>query len=151
MAPINPSSQHKAVITGNVVNLSTGNAVTKGTVELDGNRALSAWQQRLVRSVRPRRRRPQGDSYRPGLRASSVVVDVAMDATAVAPLVLLPPLVALSGVITSNYGGTVAGAFVSLSPRLSTERCGAAANPSAPPTALVAGPGRAGPGVPGRR
>ncbi len=142
MVPINPSSQRKAVITGNVVNLSTGSAVTKGTVELDGDPAFSV---------------PLGNngSYvisgldagvhkvtvtAPGYEASSAAVDVAMDATAVAPLVLLPPLVALSGVITSNYGGTVAGAFISLSPRLSTERCGVPANPSAAPTALLAGP-----------
>jgi Fibronectin type III domain/Carboxypeptidase regulatory-like domain len=148
MAPISPSSQLKAVITGNVVNLSTGSPVTKGAVELDGNPALTV---------------PLGNngSYvmsglgagahkvtvtATGFEASSVVVDVAMDATAVAPLVLLPPLVALSGVITSNYGGTVAGAFISLSPRLGTERCGAAANPSASPTALVAGPSGQGQG-----
>jgi large repetitive protein len=142
MPAINPLSEQKAVITGNVVNLSTGSAVTTGRAEVDGNPALSV---------------PLGNngSYIvPGLRAGvhtvtvtapgyepvSVVVDVAMDASAVAPLVLLPPLVALSGVVTSNYGGTVAGAFVSVSPRLSTERCGEAANPSAAPTALVAGP-----------
>ncbi len=41
MAPISPSSQLKAVITGNVVNLSTGSPVTKGAVELDGNPALT--------------------------------------------------------------------------------------------------------------
>ncbi|HTT92320.1 MAG TPA: carboxypeptidase regulatory-like domain-containing protein [Acidimicrobiales bacterium] len=142
MPSISASSQRKAVITGNVVNLSTGNAVTKGTVEVDGNPAFSV---------------PLGNSgsyivsgldagvhkvtvTAPGYEPASVAVDVAMDATAVAPLVLLAPLVALSGVITSNYGGTVAGAFVNLSPQLSTERCGAAANPSAAPTPLVAGP-----------
>ena len=89
----------------------------------------------------------------PGYEPVTVVADVAMDATAVAPLVLLPPLVAVSGVVTSNDGGTVAGAFVSLAPRLNTERCGTASNPSAAPTALVRGPageGMAGEGMAGK-
>ena len=148
MPGINPSSEKQAEITGNVVNLSTGNAVTKGTAEVDGDPALSV---------------PLGNkgSYivtglsagvhqvtvtAPGYEPASVQVDVAMDATAVAPLVLLAPLVALSGVITSNDGGTVAGAFVTLSPQLSTERCGTASNPSAAPTPLIAGPGGQGRG-----
>ena len=148
MPGINPSSEKQAEITGNVVNLSTGNAVIKGTAEVDGDPALSV---------------PLGNkgSYivtglsagvhevtvtAPGYEPASVQVDVAMDATAVAPLVLLAPLVALSGVITSNDGGTVAGAFVTLSPELRTERCGTASNPSAAPTPLIAGPGGQGRG-----
>ncbi len=41
MPAINPSSEQKAEITGNVVNLATGNAVTKGNAEIDGKRDLS--------------------------------------------------------------------------------------------------------------
>ncbi len=143
MPGINPSSEKKAEITGNVVNLSTGNAVTEGNVEVDGKRALSVSLGNngsyIVTGLGAGVHRVTVTAH--GYEPASVVVDVAMDATAVAPLVLLAPLVAVSGVITSNDGGTVAGAFVSLSPRLSTERCGTASNPSAAPTALAPGPG----------
>ena len=140
MPPISAKSQHEAVITGDVVNLATGNAVTNGTAEVDG-RALSVPIGNNGSYIVPNlgagihKVTVSAPDYEP----VTVEADVAMDATAVAPLVLLPPLVALSGVVTSNDGGTVAGAFVSVEPQLNTERCGAASNPSATPTALVRG------------
>ena len=155
MPPISASSQRQAVITGDVVNLTTGNAVTNGTAQVDADRALSVPLGTNGSYIIPN----LGAGIHkvtvsaPGYEPVTVVADVAMDATAVAPLVLLPPLVAVSGVVTSNDGGTVAGAFVSLAPRLNTERCGTASNPSAAPTALVRGPageGMAGEGMAGK-
>ncbi|HET9059769.1 MAG TPA: carboxypeptidase regulatory-like domain-containing protein [Acidimicrobiales bacterium] len=142
MPEVSKSSEDRAQITGNVVDLASGNPVTAGSAEVDGNPALVAKLgtngSYVVGGLTAGVHTVTIDAA--GYEPYTVTVDVPMDATAVAPLALLPPLDALMGVIISNAGGVVGGAFVNITPTPSTEQCGNPSDPSAAPSALVVGP-----------
>ena len=142
MPAISPSSEDQAQITGNVIDLSSGKPVTKGRAEVDANPResvpLDSNGAYVVTGLAPGVHTVTVTAA--GFEAVTVVVDVAIDSIAIAPLSLLPPLDTLSGTVLSNSGGVVPAAFVSLAPAPVTERCGVAANPSAPATGLALGP-----------
>ncbi len=142
MPPVAPASEKRAQITGTVVDVATGQPVTEGTASVLGLPSASAvigpHGSYVIAGLGPGIHKVRITA--PGFEPETVIVEVAQDAIAVAPRALMPPLDTLTGTVRSNDGSLVPGAFVSLMPVQSSEKCGKASNPGLAPTTPVTGP-----------
>ncbi len=142
MPPVAPASETRAQITGAVVDVATGQPVTEGTASVLGlssaSAAIGPHGSYVIAGLGPGIHKVRIAA--PGFEPVTVIVEVALDAIAVAPRALMPPLDTLTGTVRSNDGGLVPGAFVGLMPVPSSEKCGKASNPGLAPTAPVTGP-----------
>ena len=148
MPAVTPGSEKKAQIRGTVVDVSTGQPVTNGTASVEGAPSASApigpRGSYVIAGLGPGIHKVKVTA--PGFDPVTVIVEVAQDSIADAPRALMPPLDQLTGAVRSNSGGVVPGAFVSLTPTPSSEKCGLASNPGLAPTAPTKGPGGSGRG-----
>ncbi len=142
MPAVSPTSLKRAQITGAAVDVATGQAVTDGTASVEGLASASAplgpHGSYVITGLGPGIHKVRITA--PGFEPVTVIVEVPMNAIATAPRALMPPLDTLSGTVRSNDGSVVPGAFVSLTPTPSSEKCGKASNPGLAPTAPTRGP-----------